>query len=79
MSLLKRQYRVSIEFPDDEYTLANEKLIAYFVNDEHDELRIREGHRAVAWYFDTVEHAETFTDMAATELARFAQFKVTQP
>ncbi len=79
MTLLNRQYRVSIEFPDDEYTLANEKLIAYFVNDEHDELRIRTGHRIIAWYFDTVEHAETFYDLATTELDRFAQFKVTQP
>jgi hypothetical protein len=80
MSFVKRPFRVSIWYPDDAaQIIANEALIAYNVNDNHDEIRVGQGYRAVAWYFDTQDHADHFADVATTELSRFSQFQITQP
>ncbi len=79
MSIIKRPFRVSVWYPDDPYTVSNEALIAFNVNDAYDEVRVGIGYRCVAWYFDSQDRADSFADVAATELNRFSQFQITQP
>lgn len=76
---VKRPHRVSIAFPDDDHVQEYEEQIAYHVGDTYDEMRIGNGKRYVAWYFDTITRAEDFADTAALELSGVDHFTITIP